>query len=492
MDMSLQKRFAPGPRTVLLSLTVLGCCVLVSLVCADASLAAPPTAGLACQASDGKVSGRGASYQAHAETFFAELYEKDFCGSTPETGSGPAGNTMLAYNYPADESVPGFTGTGAGAGLKAASCRTDAYAGDSLPYTEAQLAELNGAPGATKGCTIPFDPPFAPQVAANGKGEFEYPNATDVTAKVMSIPVAGTATSIPVNLAGACTNGTPTSLEFNAQELSRLFGGDTKVWNDSELVSNNPALSSDNCTGAITRVVRPDSSGTTEIFKSYLVATANTRPGTLTCDVTKTWKEYTSPNTIWPGKAPESTTGCSPIVTGAKSGGPEEINEIQATNGGIGYADLPDTTADSEGLILASVESATGTGSYQTANKGKGANCNFNSLTLPGLTANEAVGLNTSENWATNSPVNHQNATDLGSAYPICGITFDLVYTGLDNNSNTNNAITPLTADQRRTLYSYFTFVLSSTAQSQLSSIDYAPLPNGWLQTLTQGFQANF
>ena len=96
------------------------------------------------------------------------------------------------------------------------------------------------------------------------------------------------------------------------------------------------------------------------------------------------------------------------------------MNEIQATNGGIGYADLPDTTADSEGLILASVESATGTGSYQTANKGKGANCNFNSLTLPGLTANEAVGLNTSENWATNSPVNHQNATDLGSAYPIC------------------------------------------------------------------------
>ena len=60
------------------------------------------------------------SYQAHAETFFAELYEKDVCGSTPETGSGPAGNTMLAYNYPADESVPGFTGTGAGAGLKAA------------------------------------------------------------------------------------------------------------------------------------------------------------------------------------------------------------------------------------------------------------------------------------------------------------------------------------------------------------------------------------
>ena len=135
----------------------------------------PADSGASLQASDGKISGRGSSYQAHAETFFAELYEKDVCGSTPETGSGPAGNTMLAYNYPEDESVPGFTGTGAGAGLKAASCRTDAYAGDSLPYTEAQLAELNGAPGATKGCTIPFDPPFAPQVTQTAKGNSNTP-----------------------------------------------------------------------------------------------------------------------------------------------------------------------------------------------------------------------------------------------------------------------------------------------------------------------------
>jgi ABC-type phosphate transport system substrate-binding protein len=497
MDMSLQKRFAPSPRTLLLSLSVLGCCVFVSLVRADASLAAVPTAGNACVASDGKVTGRGASYQAHAETFFIEKYDQ-LCGPVVSQGASDptenSGKGMLAYNYPADESVVGFTGTGAGAGLKAAICRTDAYAGDSLPYTEAQLAELNAAPTTgTKACTIPFDPPFAPQVSPNGKGEFEYANSNDVQAKVMSVPVAGTATSIPVNLAGVCSNGTPTSLEFNAQEVSRIFGGDAKNWNDTELVSNNSELSSDNCTGPITRAVRPDSAGTTEIFKSYLVGSVNTRPGTLTCDVTKTWKEYTSPNTIWPGKAPESATGCSPIIVSAKSGGPAEVELVQATNGSVGYADLPDAAANDVGLILPTVESATLTQSYQAPNKGKAANCNFNSLTLPGLTANEAVGLNTSENWATNSPVNHQNATNLGSAYPICGITFDLVYTGLDNNSNTNNAITPLTADQRRTLYGYFTStVLSSYGQSGLSSIFYAPLPSGWLPTLEAGFQANF
>ena len=508
MDMSLQKRFAPGPRILLLSLSVLGCCALVSFVHADASLAAVPTAGNACVASDGKITGRGASYQAHAEAFFIEKYDQ-LCGSVASQGANdpteyelyklvgaPAGHGMIAYNYPADESVKGFTGTGAGAGLKAAICRTDAYAGDSLPYTEAQLAELNAAPTTgTKACTFPFDPPFQPQVTPNGKGEYEYANSNDVQAKIMSVPVAGTATSIPVNLAGSCTNGTPTALEFNAQEVSRIFGGDAKTWNDPELVANNSILGSsgDECSGAITRVVRPDSAGTTEIFKQYLVDTANTRPGTLTCDVTKTWKEYQSPNTIWPGLKPESETGCSPVVNTQASGGPAEVEEIQKTNGGVGYADLPDAEANLGTLFLPTVESATDTQSYQAPNKAKGANCNFNSLTLPGLTANEAVGLNTSENWATNSPVNHQSAVDLGTAYPICGVTFDLVYTGLDNNSNANNAITPLTADQRRTLYGYFTStVLSSYGQSGLSGIYYAPLPSGWLPTLEAGFQANF
>jgi hypothetical protein len=49
-----------------------------------------------------------------------------------------------------------------------------------------------------------------------------------------------------------------------------------------------------------------------------------------------------------------------------------------------------------------------------------------------------------------------------------------------------------LTADQRRTLYSFWTFVLSSTAQETLSSIDYAALPASWLGTLREGFQENF
>ncbi len=103
----------------------------------------------------------------------------------------------------------------------------------------------------------------------------------------------------------------------------------------------------------------------------------------------------------------------------------------------------------------------------------------------------EAVGLSPEEkNWANNAEPNEENVTDRGNKYPICGLTWDLVYTGLSN--TTTSAIAPLTADQRRTLYSYFTFVLSSTAQNVLSTIDYAPLPAGWLQGLREGFQENF
>jgi len=144
MDMSLQRRFGSGTRALLVGLGVLGCCVLISLMSADASFAAAPEKGVACNPTDGKISGRGATYQDHAEILFAGLYEADFCGATPGSPADAAGNTMVAYNYsPAEADKL----TGAGAGIKAASCRTDAFAGDSLPYTEAQYKELNSAPG---------------------------------------------------------------------------------------------------------------------------------------------------------------------------------------------------------------------------------------------------------------------------------------------------------------------------------------------------------
>ncbi len=78
---------------------------------------------------------------------------------------------MVAYNYPnaREKSV-----TGSGAGIRAASCRTDDFAGSDLPYSNTELATfLDGAPGNEGGCTIAtgFEPavPAAEPVAELGR-----------------------------------------------------------------------------------------------------------------------------------------------------------------------------------------------------------------------------------------------------------------------------------------------------------------------------------
>jgi ABC-type phosphate transport system substrate-binding protein len=283
----------------------------------------------------------------------------------------------------------------------------------------------------------------------------------------------------------------PTSLNLTGKELSRIFGGDAAKWNDPELVATNPGL--EKCEGAITRVVRQDSSGTTNIFKQYLIKADNERAGA-TCAVGKKWEAYFATNTEWPGKQKPGEEGtCSAITTAAKSGNGELLTKLKETEGGIGYADLNE--AEGSLLLLPNVQNATAS-SFQPPALGKAANCTFSVLTLPGVTASDAVGLNPEDNWGNNNEevnktANHENATDLGTKFPICGITFMLVYTGL-NNGAVANPISRLTADQRRTLYSYGTFVLSSSSQELLSGSFYAPVPTQWLAKLRAGFQENF
>jgi hypothetical protein len=66
-----------------------------------------------------------------------------------------------------------------------------------------------------------------------------------------------------------------------------------------------------------------------------------------------------------------------------------------------------------------------------------------------------------------------------------------MVYTRL-NSSGSTSPITGLGSDQRRTLYSYFLYVLSSAGQSKLGAANYAPLSQSLLDQLRPGFIANF
>jgi ABC-type phosphate transport system substrate-binding protein len=496
MELALQKHRGSGRRAALLGLSVLGCCLLLNLTLADVSSAAVPAGGSKDCQTDGKISGRGSTYQKLLQQAYAQAYRDDFCGEvgTASSEEGEAGNTMIAYDYTGAEKNGG---TGSGEGLNATGCRSDAFGGTDKPYTTAELKELDSAPGPVprggskpSSCTFSFSPPFAPSAP--------YPGTTNTTANVMTIPIGGSAVALPINLPAAECGGTaPTEIDLTGEEISKIFGGEVTKWNEAPLTTNNPALK--NCTGEIVRIVRQDSSGTTTIFKSYLEGVDPNRTGQTKCNPGKTWTEYFSKNTEWPGKPAEGTCA-GEIKNPAGKGGPELLALVRKTANSIGFLDEPEAVSQTnealESLIIPSVSPATGT-TPQQPNAGFAANCNYSVGSLPGLTSGAAVGLEESDTWATdNKTVNgepwHGNVTDLGSKYPICGLTFDLVYTGLSDTAGTGNAITGLTADQRRTLYSYFTFILSSTAQRKLSSIYYAPLPTAWLGTLSEGFQANF
>jgi ABC-type phosphate transport system substrate-binding protein len=522
MEMSLLKRFDSGPLAMLVGLSALVCCLLAALAFADVSHAEAPAKGLACVESNGKISGRGSTYQNNLQEELAKDYRNDVCGPTGTeteqdkiggTERGEAGNTMLAYNYVEAEKA---SATGSGAGLKNASCRTDAFAGTDLPYSNQQLKELNEAPetlvkgeGKTCASTTTFKFPFQPNEPPK-----EWPDKEagheDTTAPIMSFPIGGSSVALPVHITAAtCENNAaqvPTELDFTAKEVSRIFGGEALTWNDTELAENNPALKK--CPGPITRVVRFDNSGTTNIFKSFLIRGETPRNGgSPTCATSeKEWSFYNgSPNTNWPhtgtyqGITTEGGT-CSEIVNGGSSGNPALIAKLKTVEGGIGYADLSNATGaevEGAGFVLAKVQNAT-KNEFVSPVEGSTANCTYKVLTLPGATAKEAVGLNPKNSWSNNnelnsgSPANHGNATDLGSLYPICGLTWDLVYTGLHAEEKTPNPISRLTNNQRRTLYSYMSYLLSSEGQEHLATIEYAPLPSTWLPLLRTGFQANF
>jgi hypothetical protein len=85
----------------------------------------------------------------------------------------------------------------------------------------------------------------------------------------------------------------------------------------------------------------------------------------------------------------------------------------------------------------------------------------------------------------------HGDVTDTGSLYPICGVTFGMVFTGLADGTQPN-AVAGLTADQRRTLYAYFSYVLSSGGQKQLLTSYYQAIPTSLLAPIRAEFQKNF
>jgi ABC-type phosphate transport system substrate-binding protein len=504
---------------------VLAAVALFAIVFAGTTGASVPTAGVNCQV-DGKIAGRGATFQTRAQQAFLAGFTADDCGAVPDAFSG---NDMVSYNvYDGVSATPNLTGSGYG--RKSASCRTDAFGGTDIPYNVSQITALDGAAGtgivscnaATgTGFGTAFTPPYEPQ---NGNPS-SYPNASDATGNLMSFPVAGSAVAIAVNLKSVCP--AVTSLNLTGQQISLLFGGDILTWSDARLQTGQTtaiktALAA--CTAGVTRVVRLDDSGTTQIFKNYLGHVDQNR-STATCDPATVWGTANdgtghgsglagqSPNYKWPGfttvptgavppTGAAATATCSEIDTGDVNGNNGVLDVCEGVvagavsttgTGTVCYVDLPDLkaytgcTGTCPGFI-ANVRNSTDT-AYVSPSSSARANCSFGAIVPPG---SNAVGTDLSDTWATdNASGNHGDVTNTGTVYPICGVTFDLVFSGLSGATGTG-PISELTNDQRRTMYSYFTYILSSTGQANLTSKFYQSLPTALVDQLRGAFQAGF
>jgi ABC-type phosphate transport system substrate-binding protein len=422
------------------------------------------------------VNGRGATFQTNAEIALANPYVTD--PVSPCAGASP----LVSYNYPA---AVGAGATGSGNGQKAASCRTDAFAGTDIPYDTATLSLLNGAPGATGGCAITFTPPNPPN-----SGTFPDPN--DVQAPIMSFPIAAGAVGQGYHLTSSdCGGRTVGTLKLTGKMISLLIGGEIANWNDARLRTGGVNAVLSHCNVAVTRVVRLDKSGTTQIYKNYLAKVDPTRAGAV-CDPGDSWTTLAQDahNLDWPTGA-----GCSTLTRPATSGNPAVVTLCLSTDGSFCYGDIADFAL--QGLVSATVRNHANS-SFVAALKTNGithqktqSNCDTSTATLPGTTAADAVGLNGSDNWASdNASGNHGNITNIGSAYPICGLTFALVYSGLHKTSG--GAIAALSLNQRQTLFDYFAFVLTTAGQAHLGTQYYAPVTSTWLSKLRSGFKANF
>ena len=441
--------------------------------------AVAPATGVACQA-DGKISGRGATFATTAWTTLANGYQSDICGPVP---GGLAGNNMAVYNYTG-------AGTGSGQGQRATICRTDHFAGSDIPYDDATKALFDG-PAGTLGalggnCVPAVTPPYA-------NGQTTFPAAADATAPVMSFPVAGSSVQIGINLQNANCGGTrPAAIQLTGAMMTDLLQGDIANWNDPALRAGGLNAGLANCNIAVRRVVRLDRSGTTQIQKNYLKNVDPTAAPTCNAAAANwTTLALDANNTTWP----EGGT-CTVLARGAANGAPSQIAACaDSVNnpGAICYADFADMSAAAAApLIKAQIRNSTNT-SFQAAGTGTRANCSFSTIVQPGAGTAGAVGLDAGgDTWSLNNAAgNRGDVTNQGALYPICGLTFALVYTAL-NDGAVANPYAGMNANQRRTLYSFMTYVLSSAGQDRLTGARYNALGSTLLATVRNGFQANF
>jgi phosphate transport system substrate-binding protein len=195
--------------------------------------------------------------------------------------------------------------------------------------------------------------------------------------RILHFPTVGGAVTLAYNLPSVRQ-----PLKLTSDIISGIYAGKIATWNDKRIVAVNPGVSLPGT--PILPVHRSDGSGTTNIFTTYLSA------------VNSAWKETVGANTSvsWPvgigGKGNEGVAGL-----------------VRQTQGAIGYVEL--AYAKQNRLPTAMIRNKAG------------------HFVAPSLASTTAAAQGAAPMLARDVrfPIVNSPAPD---AYPICGLTFLLVY----------------------------------------------------------------
>ena len=217
-------------------------------------------------------------------------------------------------------------------------------------------------------------------------------------------------------------------LQLNGDVVSRIFGGNITKWNDSRIASLNPGLTLP--AKDILVVHRSDGSGTTYIFSDYLSA------------VSSAWATA-------PGKGKELSW---PVGIGAK-GNEGVAGQVKQTEGAIGYTEL----AYAKQNHLATAAIANQAGEYVAPS-------------IESATA-AAAGISAKLPATTDFRISIVNAPGAG-AYPITSFTWLLIPKTIPS------------AKKHKQLTDFLRWYLTQ-GEPSAASLDYAPLPQPLIATLT-------
>ncbi len=441
--------------------------VLATAVGLTAGVAPSAQAAFTTPACGGSaVNGRGASFQAGAQSGFSQNFHSAFvCG---------AGGPGISYD-PAG-SGPGRAAFGEGAGTRDPSIRYIAFDEAPTPTQRTQI-EQGGAGTGDDGSlhVIPAAVGAVPIIV-------NFPNGCTIPTALQDKPDGATDdTQATQRFLASTSSATPTSVN---ETWEKAWEGDSTVDTWGELV---PGITGAGCAALpVKRVVRSSSSGTTFGFKKWLKSVAPTVP----------WEEPTLPNTAWP-----NDTGATAVLRPGSSGNGPLAALVNSTDGSIGYGDLK-TDRDAgfnKTKCTSSCPAAAAAPSFDDTfwvrvKNGSGTLADPQKETL-GYKDNSLTGANCDQATITGIPGgadptlgdwSQVSAAASPAGYAVCTPT----YLGVWDDASTVYGNTQAEQDKYRTVVDYTKSIVSSAGQATLSGRDYNALPLSLLNAANVGASA--